>query len=331
MFFKDDLYFLSNMFPCNVTISIGGVARTFSCVESAFQACKNFNRATEFIGLDGYEARRLGRQVDLRKDWFDVKIQIMWLIVKAKFDQNPELIDKLIEVQGDIVEENTWGDTCWGICNGVGANILGKILMRLRDEYFKLKKLKTVCFTGRRPKDLLSYDNRYKKEYYQSLVDYLKETFRKLYEEEGYTRFISGGAQGFDQLVFWAVNALKRDGLPLKNIVYVPFQGYESRWQDTGLFSKSDFNLMLSCADEVKILVDHIPSNIPVTLHERNHAMVNDSDLVIGLYPDDSWRTAKKGGTAECLKYSSKKGKEIAQIKYKIQNDVFTDLEFVKL
>ena len=98
MIFKDDLYFLSNMYPCNVTISIGGVAYTFSCVESAFQACKNFNRATEFIGLDGYEARKLGRQVDLRKDWFDVKIQIMWLIVKAKFDQNPELIDKLVEV-----------------------------------------------------------------------------------------------------------------------------------------------------------------------------------------------------------------------------------------
>ena len=331
MIFKDDLYFLSNMYPCNVTISIGGVAYTFSCVESAFQACKNFSRATEFIGLDGYQARKLGRQVELRKDWSTIKFQIMELIVKAKFDQNPDLITKLVAVQGDIVEENTWNDTCWGVCNGVGENHLGKILMKLRDGYSKVNRPKTVCFTGRRPKDLLSYDNRYNKEYYRSLVNYLKETFRKLYEEEGYTRFISGGAQGFDQLVFWAVNALKRDGLPLENIVYVPFKGQERMWAKTGLFSQEDFNLMLSLADEVNVLVDHIPSNVPVTLHERNHAMVNDSDLIIGLYPDDSWRTAKKGGTAECLKYSSKMGKKIAQIKYKIQDDVFTDLEFVKL
>jgi len=34
----------------------------------------------------------------------------------------------------ELIEGNTWGDTYWGVCNGVGENKLGKILMGIRDE-----------------------------------------------------------------------------------------------------------------------------------------------------------------------------------------------------
>ena len=42
---------------------------------------------------------------------------------------------KLIDT-GDIelVEVNSWGDTFYGVCNGVGENHLGKLLMKIRKE-----------------------------------------------------------------------------------------------------------------------------------------------------------------------------------------------------
>lgn len=65
---------------------------------------------------------------------------------------------------------------------------------------------KAVCFTGRRPKDLVGY----RREGYIELVDYLKNYIRdNLYPH--HTTYISGGAQGFDQLAFWAVEKLRRE------------------------------------------------------------------------------------------------------------------------
>ena len=34
----------------------------------------------------------------------------------------------------EIEEGNVWGDTYWGVCRGIGANRLGKILMKVRQE-----------------------------------------------------------------------------------------------------------------------------------------------------------------------------------------------------
>lgn len=31
-----------------------------------------------------------------------------------------------------LIEKNTWGDTYFGVCNGVGENNLGKDLMSIR-------------------------------------------------------------------------------------------------------------------------------------------------------------------------------------------------------
>ena len=59
----------------------------------------------------------------------------MYDICRAKFMQNPNLARLLIET-GDatLIEGNTWGDRVWGVCDGVGENRLGRILMRIRSE-----------------------------------------------------------------------------------------------------------------------------------------------------------------------------------------------------
>lgn len=135
MFFKDKYAFLSNMYECPVTVMIVDTSYTFRCAESAFQAHKCPARAHEFVNLNGYEAKKLGKQVQLRPDWDKIKIDFMGKVVRAKFDQNMFLKLHLKSLKGDIVEENTWNDTYWGVCNGVGENHLGKILMDLRSFY----------------------------------------------------------------------------------------------------------------------------------------------------------------------------------------------------
>ena len=102
--------------------------------EAAFHAQKQDGRQAEFSNLNPSEAKRLGRQVNLRSDWEQVKEQIMYEVVSAKFLQNPPLMFKLIHTDEQELEEgNSWGDTYWGVCRGTGQNKLGRILMAVRD------------------------------------------------------------------------------------------------------------------------------------------------------------------------------------------------------
>lgn len=135
MKFRGEHYFLSNMCPCDngVTLMIDEEIYKFTCAEAAFQAHKDPSRAGEFESLDGYTAKKLGRKVRLRSDWKYIKDDLMLHVVTAKFLQNYDMRCRLLNVSGEIVEENTWNDTYWGICNGRGQNKLGKILMRVRD------------------------------------------------------------------------------------------------------------------------------------------------------------------------------------------------------
>ena len=132
--FSGEYEFLSNMYLCKVVYN--GI--TYKCSEAAYQAQKCPELAPRFSDINGYVAKKLGRQVNIRPDWDDVKLRIMAEIVFQKFTQNKDLAEKLL-LTGDaeIIEGNYWGDTYWGICtnrtyDGVGENYLGKILMCVR-------------------------------------------------------------------------------------------------------------------------------------------------------------------------------------------------------
>lgn len=129
MKFRDKYYFLSNMFPCNILYN--GI--NYKSVESAFQAQKDPSRINEFINLDGFAAKKLGRKVTLRKDWETIKLSIMEDLLRVKFSDKT-LHDQLLAVTEPIVEDNTWHDTFWGICNGNGENNLGKLLEKIKNE-----------------------------------------------------------------------------------------------------------------------------------------------------------------------------------------------------
>lgn len=130
MKFRNEYNFLSNMYECPIVYH--GIK--YRCAEAAFQAQKDLSRFNEFIPLSGPEAKYLGKKVKLRPDWNEVKLNIMYNIVRNKFKQNPELAQRLKNISGPITEENTWNDTFWGVCNGTGNNYLGKILTKIRSE-----------------------------------------------------------------------------------------------------------------------------------------------------------------------------------------------------
>lgn len=134
MRFRGEYAFLSNMYDRPVRMQVGGQVLEFACAEAAFQAHKDPSRAREFVGLDGRTAKSLGRKVDLPADWDTRRLHVMDTVVRAKFS-DPDMARALLDTGGDpIVEENSWGDTFWGVCDGVGENRLGEILMKIRAE-----------------------------------------------------------------------------------------------------------------------------------------------------------------------------------------------------
>lgn len=133
MLFKDKYFFLSNFSPCIIKININGKDLIFSSVEAAFQAHKNFELAEKFVLLKPLEAKRYGKKVPLTTTNWDIeRIYVMTRLLIQKF-KDPELFIKLKSIEEAIAEDNYWGDTFWGVCKGVGDNVLGKLLMYIRD------------------------------------------------------------------------------------------------------------------------------------------------------------------------------------------------------
>jgi len=82
-------------------------------------------------------AARLGRsrKVRLRPDWDKAKDGIMRQAVLAKFTQHDDIRAILIETGDALLVEHTANDDYWGDGgDGSGKNMLGKILMSVREE-----------------------------------------------------------------------------------------------------------------------------------------------------------------------------------------------------
>lgn len=177
-----------------------------------------------------------------------------------------------------------------------------------------------ACFTGHRPKDLHGYAGR---EPYQPIINFTRDICEAL-SRAGVRTFISGGAQGFDQLAFWAVNSLRASNPRLANTVYVPFGNQPGKWSAQGPFSQSDYQIMLQHATDVRILADNPPDGdtgaAARLLHARNHAMVDASDIVIALLTGPVLENGvqnAKGGTAECVRYAISRGVLVITLEYR--------------
>jgi ribA/ribD-fused uncharacterized protein len=109
---------------------------TYPSVEHAYQAAKTLDveqqKTIALLPTPG-KAKRAGRRVIMRDDWDKIKVYTMAYLLHIKF-QHAGLRKRLIET-GDclIVEGNRWNDQFWGMCNGHGQNILGQLIMAVRE------------------------------------------------------------------------------------------------------------------------------------------------------------------------------------------------------
>jgi ribA/ribD-fused uncharacterized protein len=135
MFDGTEYEWLSNFYPC--LVENDGVL--YTTTEHAYQAAKTLipaQRVAIQAAVTPGEAKRLGQRVTLRLDWEEIKQGVMYTLLKKKFGPSHPLLRAKLIATGDahLIEGNWWNDTYWGVCDGVGTNHLGRLLMRVRDE-----------------------------------------------------------------------------------------------------------------------------------------------------------------------------------------------------
>jgi hypothetical protein len=126
--------FLSNFYPAEVVLD--GIH--YQSSEAAYMAQKTTDIKLRkfFATFSASQAKVIGRNLCLRNGWNDMRLSVMLDVLRAKFAKNNiELRMHLLDT-GDkvLIEENNWNDTFWGVCNGVGENNLGRLLMQIRGE-----------------------------------------------------------------------------------------------------------------------------------------------------------------------------------------------------
>lgn len=112
-----------------------------------WKTSEHYFQANKFVGTPHYyellkaptprDVASMGRDRNrpLRKDWEEVKEEVMLKALRAKFTQNKELKEILLGTGDAKLVEASPVDYYWGIGkDGSGKNRLGILLMKLRDE-----------------------------------------------------------------------------------------------------------------------------------------------------------------------------------------------------
>lgn len=125
--------FLSNFYLSTIYVD----KKPYASVEHAYQAHKVLDTNSQELirkAATPQEAKKLGRCVQLRSDWEEIKIPLMHSFLRQKFE-NPFLQHMLLETgEAELIHVNTWNDKFWGVCRGVGQNWLGRLLMEIRED-----------------------------------------------------------------------------------------------------------------------------------------------------------------------------------------------------
>ncbi|MCZ4367458.1 NADAR domain-containing protein [Sulfitobacter dubius] len=109
-----------NLAPRGVAVTTEDLPNLF--IDPAFNAGSSKIAANQ-LRILGY----------VRADWDDVKADIMCQLLIQKFSYSG--LYKMLRDTGDkyLIEGNDWGDTYWGVCGKRGRNVLGRMLMQIRN------------------------------------------------------------------------------------------------------------------------------------------------------------------------------------------------------
>ena len=141
---------LSNFFPCQIKycdLVFSSSEQLFMYLKAKF--FKDYKIADQILKAQTpKKAKKMGHQVKNfdNEQWDKVKEQIMFFVIKYKFDQNITLKNKLLneEYNNKIFVEASPYDRIWGIGfseeNAIrnidkwGQNLLGKIITKYRND-----------------------------------------------------------------------------------------------------------------------------------------------------------------------------------------------------
>lgn len=120
----------SNMKRMDSPISHKGV--NFWTIENFYQAMKSndINEIKKIALMNPFKAKLYTRNIKIRENWNDIKLEIMKYGIKHKFSEGTKWKKELDKCKTEIIEWNNWNDTYWGKCifTGKGENNLGKLI-----------------------------------------------------------------------------------------------------------------------------------------------------------------------------------------------------------
>lgn len=150
---------------------------------------------------------------------------------------------------------------------------------------------KTCCVTGHR--DLP-----------QKEINHVKAALRREIDSavaDGFTRFMSGFADGVDQYFAEIVLEKKKTNPALELIAVIPYQ----KRLDSLMTKGRTYKMLKACANVVVMQEKYHPS----VYSHRNRYMVEHSDRVIAVYDG-----REKGGTVRTIRFAHQFRKELREI-----------------
>lgn len=127
---------------------------------------------------------------------------------------------------------------------------------------------------------------------------FVESELDRVMEKLGAEVAISGMALGVD--TWWAEIALERR---VALHAYVPFPAQADRWPAA---AQERYVRLLELAAEV---ITVAPSYRPSAFQERNEAMVDACDVLVGV-----WDGRRTGGTWNCIEYARRVGRELVLV-----------------
>jgi hypothetical protein len=136
---KDEpFYVFTNFYPAPITLD----DKRWPSTEHYFQAQKFPNDPSLQESIRKQQSARevftiaRKKKPQRRKDWNEIKVQIMIKAIRAKIEQYPDIKQTLLKTDKRIIVENAGAnDSWWGAGHdGTGKNMLGRVLMYIRSE-----------------------------------------------------------------------------------------------------------------------------------------------------------------------------------------------------
>jgi uncharacterized phage-like protein YoqJ len=154
------------------------------------------------------------------------------------------------------------------------------------------EKMETAAFTGHRV--IATAD-------VPTLRQRLEDTVAEL-AERGITRFLSGGALGFDTLAALAVLKRREADPRIKRIIVQPCRDQAAKWRDN---DKQAYQEIIEAADEVICLSEEYYDGC---MKARNEWLAEHSAVCV------AYLTRRRSGVAQTVRFAAERGLEIINL-----------------